>query len=169
MKFRNIFAGITATLFAMSAQANTLGVVDSQQFHSLRIKLHTVTGDVTQAADQANEMKDYSTFRCLDFVHNQASSVESTAAAVGDLIALSILMKDNDDEILVLRALRTWLIELNEELTGRRKFINAAMSQCSNSATVNVKGQAVLNVLSEFNGPAAALSRTVGQVVPTKR
>jgi hypothetical protein len=125
--------------------------------------------DVTQTIEQAREMKLYAIFDCLALIHDQVQGVADTTAAVGDLIALSILMKDSDDELLVLLTLRTWLTVLRAELPHARQIINGEMALCSTSATVNAKGQALLNVLSEWNDPVASLSRRVNQAVPPKR
>jgi hypothetical protein len=43
------------------------------------------------------------------------------------------------------------------------------MSQCSNSATVNVKGQTLLNILSEWSDPVSVISKKVAQAAPPKR
>ena len=91
------------------------------------------------------------------------------AAGVGDLMALSIMMKDSEDELRTLSGLRTWLTALSNQLLHSREIINGTMSQCSNSATVNVKGQTLLNLLSEWSDPVALISKKVAQVVPPKR
>jgi hypothetical protein len=77
-------------------------------------------------------------------------------------------MVDHSDEILVLRELRVWLNELTKELAFAREFMNGTMSSCSSSATVNVKGQAILNVLSEWTDQVGSLSRRVDQAIPNK-
>ena len=160
---------IGVTLFVPSAQANTLQISDAQTLQSLRQKLYTVNADVTQAMNQILEVKNLPIFNCLALIHDQGQEVGTTGAAVGDLIALAVLMKDNDDELLVLRALRTWLTVLSNELPHAREVINGAMATCSVSATVNVKGQALLNGLSEWSNPVASLSTRVNQVVLPKR
>ena len=99
-------------------------------------------------------------------IHEQAQSIGYTAAGAGDLIALSAVMKDASDEILVLRGLRTWLTALARELPHSRQIINSAMVLCSNSSVVNAKGQAVLNALADWDEPVALLSRRVARVVP---
>jgi hypothetical protein len=78
-------------------------------------------------------------------------------------------MKDAFDELQVLRALHTWLTVLTAELPHARQIINGAMSLCSNSATANAKGQALLNVLSEWNEPIVSLSKTVAQAIEPRR
>ena len=171
MNLRLITAVLAAALFATptSLQANTLQVSDSQKLRALRIKLHTATADVTQALNAAVEFRNQSVGDCLGQIHQRASSVENTAAGAGSLVALGVMMADHSDEILVLRELRVWLTELTKELAFARQLINGTMSSCSTSATVNVKGQAVLNVLSELNDPIASLSRRVEQAIPPRQ
>jgi hypothetical protein len=110
-------------------------------------------------------MKNFDDQRCLGLLHDQVQEVALVAAAVGE----SILMKDSDDEIRTLSGLRTWLAALSNQLPHAREIINGAMSVCSNSATVNVKGQNLLNILSEWSDPVAAISKKVAQAVPPKR
>jgi hypothetical protein len=167
MSFR-LTATAAIALVTASAHGSTLQVADAQKVQTLRVKLQTATVDVTQAMDHASEIKNFSDHGCLVLLHGQAQEVGMVAAGVGDLMALSILMKDNDDEIRTLSALRTWLTALSNQLPHAREIINGTMSQCSNSATVNVKGQTLLNILSEWSDPVALLSKRVTQAAPAK-
>jgi hypothetical protein len=166
MKTLSTIIAMTIALFVAPVQANTLQLADAQRIQSLRIKLLTATTDVSQAMEHAADLKNYSDHRCLGLLHDQAQSLGLTVAAVADLIALDGLMKDSEDELRVLHALRTWLAVLTNELPQARQIINGAMSLCSSSATVNVKGQALLNNLSEWRDPVASLSRRVLQAAP---
>ena len=156
----------TILLVTASAQASTLQFPDAQKVQALGAKLRTATVDVTQAMERASAMKNFDDQRCLGLLHDQVQEVALIAAAVGDFIALSILMKDSDDEIRTLSGLRTWLAALSNQLPHAREIINGAMSVCSNSATVNVKGQNLLNILSEWSDPVAMISKKVAQAVP---
>jgi hypothetical protein len=106
---------------------------------------------------------------CLALLHDQAQEVGMVAAGVGDLMALSIMMKDSEDEVRTLNGLRTWLTALSNQLLHAREIVNGTMSQCSNSATVNVKGQTLLNILSEWSDPVSVISKKVAQAAPPKR
>jgi hypothetical protein len=167
MKTRLIIAAAaTILLVTTSAQASTLQFPDVQKVQALRTKLQTATVDVTQAMEQASAMKNYDDQRCLGLLHDQAQEAALIAAAVGDFMALSMLMKDSDDEVRTLSGLRTWLTALSNQLVHSREIINGAMSVCSTSATVNVKAQNMLNILSEWSGPVAMISKKVAQAVP---
>jgi hypothetical protein len=168
MKTQPKIIAIAIALFVTPVQANTLLMTDAQRIQSLRAKLMTATFDVSQAMEHAVDLKNYSDHTCLGLLHDQGQSVGMTVAAVADLTALAILMKDNEDELRVLHALRTWLAVLTNELPQARQIINGTMSQCSSSATVNVKGQTLLNILSEWRDPVASLSRRVLQVAPPR-
>jgi hypothetical protein len=161
MTMRIVAAFVVWVSLFIPVNASTLQVLDAHRFQLLRTKLHAATVDVSDAAAQAGNAQDYATVNCLITIHDQGNEIESTAAAIGDLIALSVLMKDSEDEGYVLRALRTWLVVLNVELPQARQIINGEMIQCSHSAVANTKGQALLNVLSEWNDPVAMLSRRV--------
>jgi hypothetical protein len=164
---RLVAAAIAVVLFTLSAQANLLTRADSDRFNSLRVKLVSVTTDITEAMHQ---MTDKPTLvNCLSLIHNQAQSVAETATPVSSLIALGALMKDETDELLVLHELSLSLRLLTGGLSAYRKIINASMRLCSNSATVNVKGQAVLNVFTELNQEATALTKRVAQALPPSR
>src|SRR5260370_42242926 len=52
---------------------------------------------------------------------------------------------------------------MSEELSHARTIINAWMTRCSSSATVNVKGQAVLDLFSEFEGPVGESRKLFSQ------
>jgi hypothetical protein len=156
-------------LVTVSAQASTLQFADAQRVQALRGKLLTASVDVTQAMEHALDMKNFADHSCLALLHDQAQEVGMVAAGVGDFMALSIMMKDSDDEIRTLSGLRTWLTALSNQLLHAREIINGTMSQCSNSATVNVKGQTLLNILSEWSDPVAVISKKVAQAVPPKR
>ena len=155
---------LVLALFATSAQASVLQLSDATTIHSLRKKLNTITVDVTQAMEGAMQTGNYNLFSCLSLIHDQGESVAMTAAGVGDLIALSLLMRDQFDEAKTLRALRTWLAVLSNDLPHARQIINGAMSLCSNSVIVNAKGQAFLNALSDWNEPVSSMARRVGQI-----
>jgi hypothetical protein len=156
----------TILLVTASAQASTLQFPDVQKVKALRSKLQTSNVDVTQAMERASAMNNYDDQRCLGLLHDQAYETGLIAAGVGELMSLSILMKDSDDEIRTLVGLQEWLTMLSNQLRHSREIINGAMSVCSNSATVNVKGQNLLNFLSEWSDPVAAISKKVAQAVP---
>jgi hypothetical protein len=113
----------------------------------------------------AREARNYSLMDCLTLIHDRGESVGMTAAGVGDLIALAVVMKDPFDEAQVLRALRTWLTVLSNELPQARQIMYGAMSLCSNSATVNAKGQGLLNAPVEWNDPVSSLTKRVERAV----
>jgi hypothetical protein len=152
-----------------SAQASTLQFPEVQRLQALKMKMLTAATDVTQAMERASEMRNYDDQRCLSLVHDQAQEAGLIASAVVDFMSLSMLMKDNEDELRTLSGLRTWLTALSDQLGHSREIINGAMSVCSNSATVNVKGQNMLNILSEWSDPVAMISKKVAQAVPAKR
>lgn len=150
-------------LCATSVQAAMLQISDVERWRAVREKLITAQVDITDAMVNAGELKNHVAAECLFMIHNQADSVSFAAEAVGTLTALSIMMKDSGDELQVLRALRIHLTAMSERLPHARKQINAWMTRCGTSATVNVKAQAVLNVLAEFENPVASLSRRAVQ------
>ena len=164
-------AAIAATILLVTAtaKASTFQFPDAQRLQALRTKLQTANVDVTQAMEHATAMKNYDDQRCLGLVHDQAQEVGMVAAGVGDFLALSILMKDSEDETRTLIGMQTWVTALSNQLRHSREIINGAMSVCSNSATVNVKAQNILNLLSEWSDPLAAISKKIAQAVPSKR
>jgi len=158
-----------AVLFLLSAQASTFQASDGQKLQALRKRLYTVTVDVTHAVNQSVEIGNYSVVNCLSLIHDQGQNVSTIAAGVSDLMVLSLLMKDSDDELQVLRALQTWLAVLTGSLPKARDIINRAMVQCSSSPSANAKGQALLNELSNWDDPIEQFSRTVNRAIPAKR
>jgi hypothetical protein len=116
--------------------------------------------DITQAMQYT--AKDNSELsRCFGLIHGEGDSMLNIATSINTLIALAALMKDSDDEFLVLHQLNSYLKNLADALPRTRKLINSTMALCSSYATVNVKGQAMLNVLSELNDHAASLSKII--------
>jgi hypothetical protein len=165
----SVFVALLLLLYAISAQAAMLQISDVERLRALKTKLVTAQVDISDAIENAGQLKNHVVADCLFMVHMQADDVSSTAATVSTLVALSLLMKDSGDEFQVLRALRPYLSAMSDQLPHARKQINAWMTRCSDSATVNVKAQAVLNILAEFEGPVASLSRRVIQVVQPKQ
>jgi hypothetical protein len=165
----SVLVALLVLLYTISAQAATLQMSDVERLRALRKKLITAQVDISDTIENAGQLKNYVVGDCLFMVHKQANDLSSTAATVSDLIALSLLMKDSGDEFQVLRTLRAYLSVMSDELPHARKQINAWMTRCSDSATVNVKAQGVLNILAEFEGPVALLSRRVMQVVQPKQ
>jgi hypothetical protein len=144
----------------VTAQANTITRADGDRFYSLRGKLRTLASDVTQSMRFA----DVSVINnCLSFVSNQAHLVEAIAGHVGELITLAAVMRDKDDEFIVLHELRIMIPVAIKSLAGARQIINGAMNNCSDVATVNVKGQALLGVFSEMDNVLRSLSNRVGK------
>jgi hypothetical protein len=164
-------AAIAATILLVTAssQASTLQFPDVQRVQALKTKLQTATVDVTQAMERASAMKNFDDQRCLSFLHDEAQVTAMLAATVVDFAALSILMKDSEDEVRTLSGMQSWVKALSNQLVHSREIINSAMSVCSNSATVNVKAQNMLNLLSEWSDPVAAISKKIAQAVPPKR
>src|SRR5262249_4564080 len=147
-----------------SAQANVLGVADAQRFRSLRFKLQYATEDVSQAMDSV--VGNNTPFICLELLHQWANSVRDIGAGAGSLIELAALMKDETDELLVLRELTTWLKVLADNIGDKRRRTNEAMSRCSSVATVNVKGQVLINIFTEMNNEVMPLLNRISKVVP---
>ena len=162
-------AALLVLLCATGVQATVLQMSDVERWRALTQKLITAQVDITDAMENAGELKSHVEADCLLMIHNQADSLSATAVAAGTLIALSIAMKDSGDEVQVLRAVRSYLNAVSERLPHARKQINAWMTRCGSSAVVNVKAQAVLNVISEFEGPVTSLSRRVMQAVQPSR
>ena len=155
---------VAAALFAGSVQANTFQRADIERFLSLEKKIASVMQDLTDAMEPVYQMQDYRTLNCLNFIHTQATHVGSMWATVGILTGLAGAMKDNDDEIVVLDQLRRSLTRFSGQLASSRKLINQEMAVCSSiSPTVSVKGQAVLNVLSELTDAAERLTMKAGK------
>jgi hypothetical protein len=146
-----------------ATQASTFQFPELQRVEALRAKLQTATLDVTQAMGHASAMND--DFRCLDMLHGEAQFTEMLAAIVVDFMALSILMKYSEDETRTLSAMQPWVTRLSGQLPHSRETINGTMSLCSNSATVNVKGQNLLTILSEWSDPVAAISKSVARAL----
>ena len=89
--------------------------------------------------------------------------MESILAGVDDMTALSLLMKDSADETNVLKELLTWLVMLTDYFTSARQMINGFMIGCPSSATVNVKGQTLLNLLATWRDPVESILERVWQ------
>jgi hypothetical protein len=123
-------------------------------------KLNTLTSDVTQSMRFA----DTSVINnCVAAISHQAHFVEAISAHVGELITLAAVMRDKDDEFIVLHELRIMIPVAIKSFADARQMINLAMSNCSDVATVNVKGQALLGVFSEMNSLLRSLSSRVGK------
>jgi hypothetical protein len=151
-------------LFAKATCANVLARTDYDRFHSLWEKLFEVTSDVTQAMHELADTP--ALVSCLGLIHGEAQSASEAAFGVNSLIALSTLMKEDADELIVLRQLSSHVRLFASELSEYRKVINASMGVCAHSPIVNAKGQAVLRAFSELNQEATALSRRVGEAIP---
>jgi hypothetical protein len=104
MSARLAAIAVTILLVTSSAQSNTLQLSDAQKMHALRVKLQTASTDVTQAMDHASDLQHFAEHDCLALLHDQAHEVAMVAAGVGDLMALSIMMKDGEDEVRTLSA-----------------------------------------------------------------
>src|SRR5262249_28431840 len=103
---------------------------------------------------------------CLGRIHDTAANVAQSMVSIRNLITLGALMKNETDELLVLNALSVALRLLTNEISTYRKTINAVMGVCSNSATVNVKAQTVLNAFTELNQRVTELSKRVAKALP---
>jgi hypothetical protein len=156
--------GIVSALLVADVGASTLQVSDAQRVHALRVKLHATTADITQAMEQAKANKHYGAIDCLHFIHSYANSIELILAGVDDLTVLSLLMKDSADEIYVLKALRTSLTVLTNYFINAPKMINESMAGCAGSAMVNVKGQNLLNLLSDWRDPLGSILQRISRV-----
>lgn len=148
-------------MLSAPVQATTVRKADADKFHLIMAKLRSVTEDITQSARLVTDNN--KVFQCLDTIIIEAQLVSAHAAHTGTLIVLATVMRDKLDEAYVLHDLRIMLSVVTDTTAGARKPINGAMGVCSDVATVNVKGQAVVNILSEMNEAAASLANLVGK------
>jgi hypothetical protein len=153
--------GLAAT--TLSAQANMLTKADYERVHSFAVKLVAEGMDITEAMKQTTDL---SLSLCLGRIHDTAADVAKSMVYIRNLITLGAQMKDETDELLVLNALSLALRSLTDEISTYRKTINANMTLCSNSATVNVKAQTVLNAFTELNQRVTVLSKRVAKALP---
>jgi hypothetical protein len=164
MSVRLIMGGLAFVLLPVNVEASTLSISDAQSVHALRIQLHATTADITEAMERARRATNIDrVVECLNYMHNYGSSMESILAGVDDLIALSLLMKDSADETNVLKELLTWLVMLTDYFTSAPQMINGFMNGCLSSARVNVKGQALLNLLASWRDPIDSILERVWQ------
>lgn len=143
---------------ASSAQANYITKAEADSFYSLKVKLIGLTSDMQQTVRQARG-QDHSVLLCLSTITYEARLAALSAVNLGELITLAATLRDEDDEFVVLHELRAFLVPTIQSLAAHREVINGAMTTCSNVATANVKGQALITVLSEMDhmlGPLAA-------------
>jgi hypothetical protein len=150
-----------AVMLCAPVQANTVRKADADKFYSIAAKLRGATEDITQSERQVTANN--TVFRCLDTISTEARLVSAHAAHAGTLIVLAAVMRDKLDEAYVLHDLRIVLSVVTDATAAARKPINGIMGICSDVATVNVKGQAVLNILSQMNEAVASLSDLVGK------
>ena len=163
MNLRLIMAGLAFVLLPINVEASTLRMPDARSVHALRVQLRATTADITEAMEQARATNNRRVAECLNYMHNYGRSMGSILAGVDDLIALSLLMKDNADEINVLKELLTWLFMLTDYFTSAQQMINGFMIACPSSAAVSVKGQTLLNLLANWRDPVDSILERVWQ------
>ena len=162
-RFRLILSAVLIALL-LSAQtraataAPIFKLADAAQLLSLNKKLAAVHRDIGDAFQTANKDR---TVPCLPAISTEAQSVFMLVGFAVDLLTLDATMRDKRDEYDVLDVLTTNLKMATIQLTGSRQTINKWMSYCSESATVNVKGQAVINIFSEIEQALAPVADKV--------
>jgi hypothetical protein len=144
-----------------TAQANMVTSDQAKKFYLLRQKLRTLNSDVNQSMQQV--VGNNSAFLCLNLINTQTTLVEAIEGHVGELATLAAVMRDNDDEFVVLHELRTMIPVGIAAQANSRQIINKAMSTCADVATANVKGQAILGVLSEMNDVLNSMASRIGK------
>jgi hypothetical protein len=152
---------LVCALSAVTAQANTVTPEQAKKFYSLRQKLRTLNSDVNQSMQQV--VGNNSAFLCLNLINTQTTLVEAIEGHVSELATLAAVMRDNDDEFVVLHELRTMIPVGISAQANARQIINKAMSTCADVSTANVKGQAILGVLSEMNDVLTSLASRIGK------
>jgi hypothetical protein len=162
-------AVLIALLLPVQARADTVFTrADAEQLHSLVSKLFqklvAAHHDIADAFNQTAHNN--SANICLAGLADDAVPVEMVLGSTLTLLTLAAEMRDKMDEHYVLEELRDTVILVTQQLTNYRQLINQEMSQCSESATVNMKGQAVINIFSEIQQALAPVSNKL-QNLPT--
>ena len=152
-------AGVIFAWVGLPAHANVLRPSDAERFYGIRKQLRDAVKDINQASQAV--VGSHPTFDCLENIYEQASLVEASAAQVGDLLNLSVLMRNSADERLVLHALNEAASILAARLDIGRQTINGYMSTCSKVATANVEGQVLLSVFSAMSGDLSTIEAQV--------
>lgn len=156
-----ISGALVLALFVATAQANTVPSAEAKKFYSLRQKLRTLSSDVKQSMQQI--VGNNSAFYCLTIINTETQFAEAVEGHVGELITLAGVMRDKDDEFIVLHELRIMIPVGIGVLTAARQTINKTMSTCADVATANVKGQAILGVFSEMADALRSMAILVGK------
>jgi hypothetical protein len=142
MKAIGVSLGLVLSVLASTpARANVVTANDAKAYEAILSDLMTATVDVSQAMKATVDSQAAS---CLRMIHDEALFVVSIGSATSDLITLAALMENKLDEHLTRSLLEKKLPVLLESITNSREIINAEMGMCSEAATANVKGQAIL-------------------------
>jgi hypothetical protein len=143
------------------AQANSISKSEAKSFYALKMKLVRLTADMTDSARQAAAAGNATVLSCLGTIKPRALIVTTLANEISSLVTLAAFMRDEIDEILLLREIKISIAGTIEQLPVERQVINQTMVICSNVATANVKGQAFLNIISELEDTLSLMADKV--------
>jgi hypothetical protein len=154
---------LAITLFVLAQTVSPgprLAISDARSFNALISKLMHVNMDITFAIKETAS-SDAALSDCLALIHAEGTTNAQTGQPIGSLVALAAQMKDPTDEVLVLQELEIFLKAIVGLVPKTREIINRTMRHCSQFAVVAIKGQAILNILTEIQQQSSTLLKAV--------
>ncbi len=165
-RFQLLSAVVIGLLLSVQARADTVFTrADADQFGSLVTKLGAAEGDVLDSLKQT--AYNDPAHGCLDGIRQETLVAVLHLTSAWKVLALATVMRDKRDELFALAMLKDALKPVAYQLRGSRQIINGWMGMCSQAATVNVKGQAVINIFSEIQQGIAPIQKTLDEVEKT--
>ncbi len=168
MNFRPqlLSAVVIGLLLSVQARADTVFTrADADQLGALVKKLAAAEGDVLDSLKQTAHNDP--AHGCLDGIREEALVSVLHLTSAWKLLTVATVMRDKRDELVVLAMLSGALKPATQQLRGARQIINGWMGMCSQAATVNVKGQTVINIFSEIQQGIAPIQKTLDEVEKT--
>lgn len=161
-----------------TAHANVVSINDTKAVGAIWKNAETLGGEIGQtaqmmtqsaAADSASMTRGdvadlFQKTECFDELDRAVSGVGEFGHALTLTLLISAEVKDRRDEELALEVVRSAFAKLDPELALWRHEANGASASCHDDAAVNVKAQAVLDLVGAAEDVFKPLARKVGAV-----
>lgn len=168
---------LNTVLVVAPAYSNSISLNDSKAVGTIWHKALTLGSDIAQTAQAVTESFASSSSLTTDQFADAVGISQCFSRLIhatdglttrGNVLTITALlaaeMKDPRDESLALQVLRSSLTNLDQELALYRHEATQASARCRNDAAVNVKAQAVLDLISEAEDTFKGLAQKVGAV-----
>lgn len=167
---------VAAILAAASTSAATVKLSDAQRVVALWKKANILGGDISQtgqsitdaALSNATSMSGSQILEanlasaCFLRLSRAADGLEGFLHVAAVTLLVASDMKDQRDDASALKVARASLSGTNLHLAAARQITNSVAGACRNSAAVNVKAQAILDLIDEIDRQIAPIAQRVG-------